>query len=78
MTKVYVETWKQTLAAPMAFPEKTELVERREFDLDTDRCLMTFDYVKRVGFPAIEKELKRIGAMTYLPEGQAYWFGIIQ
>jgi len=79
--KVYVETWKQTLAAPHAFPEKTELIERREFTLDKESCSADFwrptGYERNPSFPRIEFQLKKLGAMPRLPYGQGYWFGVI-
>lgn len=77
--KVYLETWEQTLKAPHAFPDRVRLIERREFDLDDNNILgLDYWYRKVPTFPMIEKELRRIGAMTYLPAGHAYWFGIVK
>lgn len=79
--KVYVETWRQTKKAPFAFPEKTELVERREFDLLASACkeIRTDwgQYSPIVTFPAIERELKRIGALHATAPDTGQWFGII-
>lgn len=81
-TRVYLERWHQTFVAPHAFPEQQTLLERQEFDLETAKLLQEFwrptGYVTEVGFPGIEAELRRIGAITYLPRDQGYCFGIVQ
>lgn len=76
---VKVETWRQTLVAPYAFPEQVELLKTEIVELPREKCLgLDYWYKPAVMFTPIERELRKQGYMPYIAPDVNQWFSVVQ
>ncbi len=76
---VQIETWRQTLVAPHAFPEKVELLKTETVELLRQKCLgLDYWYKPAVMFTPIERELRRLGYLPYIAPDVNQWFHIVK